>query len=189
MFSFFLLCTVFASASSYCFRGREYVDFQLGFETEYSYWDNSEEAQFWWLDGETDSEGNCIEPWNTYSCDPDAWTTENHNATLFTCSEEDGDTPARCIDAALACNGMTDCPNGEDEEKGIAQARAEGDTYALLKLHTFTFNNCEEYECPYSDGGKCDHAWAEAETKLCFHAGWTCDGWEDCLEAEDEADC
>ena len=99
------------------------------------------------------------------------------------------DTLARCIDAALACNGMTDCPNGEDEEKGIAQAKAEGDTYALLKLQTITFNDCLEYECPYSDGGKCDHAWAEAETKLCFHAGWTCDGWEDCLEGEDEADC
>ena len=96
MFSFFLLCTVFASASSYCFRAREYVDAQLGFETEYGVWDSSEEAQFWWGDGETDSDGNCIEPWNTYSCDPEAWTTENHNATLFTCSEEDGDTPARC---------------------------------------------------------------------------------------------
>ena len=81
-----------------CKKSTEVVDFLLGFETEFGYFDY-------------DDDGNCIEPGATRSCDLMDWSTDERNATLFTCSEKEG----TCIDAALVCNGITDCPNGEDE--------------------------------------------------------------------------
>ena len=47
------------------------------------------------------------------------WSSETRNATLFTCSEEkwtkNGLKEATCIDAAYVCNGLIECPNGEEE--------------------------------------------------------------------------
>ena len=98
------------SVSAECKKSTEVVDFLLGFETEYGYFDYSDEAQEWWV-GDYDNDGNCIEPGATRSCDLMDWSTDERNATLFTCSEKEG----TCIDAALVCNGITDCPNGEDK--------------------------------------------------------------------------
>ena len=49
-------------------------------------------------------------------------------------------------------------------------------------------NDCSEFECPYSElgGFKCDHSWADWETKLCLHMNWFCDGYADCADGEDE---
>ena len=181
------ICSGYVNAD--CFRSREYVDYTLGFPTEYDLWDYSNEAQtWWWFGGATDKNGDCIEPLVTKSCNPEDWSTESRNATLFTCSEEDGDTPAKCIDAALACSGESECPNGEDEVRELAEAN---DYYDAIDHDEMTYNNCEEYVCPYADlgGGKCDHSWANADTKLCYHASWKCDEYEDCIDGEDEADC
>ena len=162
----FLLLGIFGSVSAQgCVKSTELVDFVLGFETNYTFWDHSEEALEWWT-GEYDDDYNCIEPLALYSCDPLDWSTDERNATLFMCSEKE----ETCIDAVLVCNGMNECPNGEDENPGGM--------------------DCEAYECPYPEYGvlKCDHAWAEWETKLCAHVGWQCDGYADCAEAEDEPD-
>merc|ERR1712179_863569 len=86
-----------------CVKSTELVDFVLGFETNYTFWDHSEEA----LD----------------------WSTDERNATLFMCSEKE----ETCIDAVLVCNGMNECPNGEDENPGGM--------------------DCEAYECPYPEYG------------------------------------
>ena len=164
MLPLLLLISIFGSVlAEDCKKSTEVVDFMLGFETEYGFWDYSEEAEEWWI-GEYDDDGNCIELFSTYSCDPMDWSTDKRNATLFTCSEKEG----TCIDAAMVCNGMNDCPNGEDEVPGGL--------------------DCSEYECPYPELGvtKCDHAWAEWDTKLCLHMGWVCDAYPDCLSGEDE---
>ena len=82
------------------------------------------------------------------------------------CSEKE----ETCIDAALVCNGLNECPGGEDENPGGM--------------------DCEEYECPYPEYGvfKCNHTWATWDTKLCAHMGWVCDGYADCAGSEDEPD-
>ena len=160
-----ILGAVSAQSGHGCRKTTEMVDFTLGFETNYTYWDYSEEAMEWWV-GDYDDDGNCIEPIATFSCDPADWSTDERNATLFTCSGEQG----TCIDAALVCNGMSECPNGEDEVPGGM--------------------NCEEYECPYPEFGgiKCVGAWAHWDTKICAHMGWHCDGYPDCTGGEDEHD-
>ena len=165
MLPLLLLCISSVSAQD-CKKSTENVDFTLGFETEYVPWDYSDEASEWWI-GEYDNDGNCIEPMSTFSCDPTEWSTDQRNATLFTCSEKEG----TCIDAALVCNGWSECPNGEDEESGGL--------------------DCSKYECPYPElgGSKCDHAWADWDTKLCLHKGWMCDQYADCLSGEDEEGC
>ena len=130
-----------------------------------------EEATEWWT-GETDKDGNCLEPHSTFSCNPEDWSNEHRNATLFTCSEKHN----LCVDAAYVCNGMVECPNGADEQEW------NGEETGL---------DCSEYECPYPELGglKCDHGWAEWETKLCLHKGWACDDYQDCASGEDEEDC
>ena len=123
--------------------------------------------------GQTDRDGNCIEPFfGTYSCDPLDWSNDQRNATLFTCSSEDkSGLPEFCIDAAFVCSGQNECPNGEDEMPGGL--------------------DCSEYECPYPElgGFKCDHAWAQHETKLCLHMSGMCNGNKDCVAGQDEEDC
>ena len=165
MLSFLLLC-IGSVAAQDCKKSTESVDFTLGFETEYGVWDYSDEAVAWWT-GDYDDDGNCIEPMSKFSCDPMEWSTDTRNATLFVCSEQEG----TCIDSALVCNGMWECPNGEDEEIGGL--------------------DCNEYECPYPELGglKCDHAWADWNTKLCLHKGWMCDYYADCAGGEDEKEC
>ena len=121
------LLSIFSSVLAQdCKKSTEVVDFMTGFKKEYSFWDYSEEAEEWWI-GEYDDDGNCIEQFVTYSCDPMDWSTEERNATLFTCWVKEG----TCIDDAIVCNGMYDCPNGEDEVPGGL--------------------DCSEYECPYPD--------------------------------------
>ena len=165
MLPFLLLLSVSSSVSADCRKSIYLVDYFLGFDLDYSAWEYSDEAVEWWT-GEYDDDGNCVEPHYTYSCDPKDWSTDERNATLFTCSEKEG----TCIDAALVCNGMSECPNGEDEVPGGL--------------------DCSKYECPYPELGglKCDHSWAEWDTKLCIHPGWMCDGYEDCLGGEDETE-
>jgi len=169
-----LFLWIVGSVSGYysCPKTGRYIDYYLGLEAEYYWGDESEDAVEWWA-GETDDDGNCLEPLNTYSCDPLAWSTNQRNATLFTCSEADrkNGVAATCIDAAFACDGYLQCPNGEEEDE------AGGG-----------LNDCSEYECPYSElgGFKCDHSWAEWETKLCLHRSWMCDHYDDCVGGEDE---
>ena len=72
---------------------------------------------------------------------------------------------------AFVCSGQNECPNGEDEMPGGL--------------------DCSEYERPYPElgGFKCDHAWAEHETKLCLHMSGMCNGLEVCVAGQDEEDC
>ena len=178
-----LLLWIIGSVSAYyegiCINSTAYADRFLGLGIEYAFeamydtdYADQDEAQAYWA-GETDKNGNCIEPFfNTYSCDPMDWSTNERNATLFTCSADKSGVPQFCIDAAWVCNGKGECPNAEDEEIGGL--------------------DCSEYECPYpelSGGLKCDHAWANWETKLCVHGGWKCDEYVDCIGGEDEEDC
>ena len=170
-----LLCIGSVSAQVGCQKSIARVDFFLGLlDPEVpSYWSigSDEEATEWWT-GETDKDGNCLEPHSTFSCNPEDWSNEHRNATLFTCSEKHN----LCVDAAYVCNGMIECPNGADEEV------SNGEETGL---------DCSEYECPYPELGglKCDHGWAEWETKLCLHKGWACDDYQDCASGEDEEDC
>ena len=55
-----------------------------------------------------------MDPLVTFSCDPANWSSDRREATLFTCSQKEN----MCIDAALVCNGVLDCPNRADEEEG-----------------------------------------------------------------------
>ena len=183
-----LLLWIIGSVSAYyegiCINSTAYADRRLGLGTEYDFEDwaasnaydedlvpaSYTEARAYW-EGETDKNGNCIEPFfNTYSCDPRDWSTNERNATLFTCSADKSGVPEICIDAAFVCNGQYECPNQADEEGEL---------------------DCSEYECPYPELGglKCDHSWADWDTKLCLHGGWKCDAYEDCLDGEDEEEC
>ena len=76
-----LLLWIIGSVSAYfegiCINSTAYTDRLLGIPTEYTFdaqhdpeYDFYDEAQEYWA-GETDNDGNCIEPFfNTYSCDP-----------------------------------------------------------------------------------------------------------------------
>ena len=186
-----LLLWIIGSVSAYyediCINSTAYADRFLGLGTEYDFaiylrytfeamydedYASYEEARAYW-NGETDENGNCIEPFfNTYSCNPMDWSTNERNATLFACSADESGVPEICIDAAFVCNGVYECPNNADETPGGL--------------------DCSEYECPYpelSGGLKCDHAWADWETKMCLHGFWKCDAYEDCLAGEDEEEC
>ena len=142
-------------------------------EPEYSIADESAEAVEYWA-GKTDGKsGDCLEPlFFTYSCDPLDWSSNDRNATLFTC-EEENDVPTICIDSALVCTGKYECPNGADEVGGGM--------------------DCEEHECAYPEleaGVRCDISSPDSGYfKGCVMGYWTCNGHADCRDGEDENDC
>ena len=60
-----LFLWIIGSVSGYydCPKTGRYIDYYLGLEAEYYWGDESEDAVEWWA-GETDDDGNCLEPLN-----------------------------------------------------------------------------------------------------------------------------
>lgn len=76
------------------------------------------------------------------------------------------------------CDGVIDCPNGEDESNCTLLCDASFSTTTMYCLNKCHPHNCSchslYFQCP--DGG-------------CLHNSKVCDGHDDCLEGEDEIIC
>ena len=97
------------------------------------------------------------------SCDPEAWSTPNRNASLMDCGDD------LCMDMIYACDGMKDCADGRDEKK------------------------CKDHVCPYgmfkcglkkANGKPYTQSFA-----LCIPYWYVCDTYQGCPGNEDEEDC
>lgn len=144
---------------------------------------------FWRCDTRDDCGDGSDEPSNcgTFKCEPGQYQCDNANCIApvhicdgrdqcgdssdekdcdrfvcfdkqFKCSASTNQT-AFCIDNSKRCNGIKECPNGEDEISA----------------------DCVNKECP-REKFKCSSG-------ICIPQVWVCDGDQDCLDGLDEHDC
>lgn len=86
---------------------------------------------------------------------------------------------AKCIDATMKCNHKDDCGDGSDEQ-GCSKSPMLGEKFK----HTHIFH-CHLF----SDFPPCHNEQFRCANALCIPAHFYCDGYHDCADESDEANC
>lgn len=78
---------------------------------------------------------------------------------------------AICIPNSYLCDNEKDCPSGDDENNC-------NETLDLIESKC----NSNEFQCSKPLRNSTSY-------KMCIPKHWACDGYEDCVNKEDEKDC